>query len=177
MPTKYMFNKLIPAAVIMIAATIASGCAPLEQVTSNIGFGKRATETKTEQTIRTTGGTATDSAVIDFSSSSSTSTATDGITGSASSSASATIEFTVRDATAKTTALDALRASGARVELQSYGDAGSFITTINDLKGNTGNYWAFYHNGEYAQQAADKTIVKNGDRLQFVYERVTTTGM
>jgi hypothetical protein len=90
----------------------------------------------------------------------------------ASASAKATIELTAKNPAKGTTALDLLRQSGAQMELKSFGEAGQFVTSINDIAANTNNYWAFYVNDEYAQQAVDKTLVKDGDRVKFVYERI-----
>lgn len=70
------------------------------------------------------------------------------------------------------TALELLKA-GQSVELTEY-DFGSFITAINDLKANEAYYWAFYVNGEYAQQAADKTVLNQGDKVEFRYEKIQT---
>lgn len=70
------------------------------------------------------------------------------------------------------TALELLKA-GQSVELTEY-DFGSFITAINDLKANETYYWAFYVNGEYAQQAADKTVLNQGDKVEFRYEKIQT---
>lgn len=90
----------------------------------------------------------------------------------ASASAKITIELTAVNPRSGQTAFELLKESGAQVTAESYGDAGSFITSINDLKGDSDNYWAFYINDQYANQAADKTVVKHGDRVKFVYERV-----
>lgn len=62
--------------------------------------------------------------------------------------------------------------SNAVVETQEFGDAGKFVTSINGLAGNNQNYWAFYVNGEYAQQGASQTILQEGDTIKFVYEAI-----
>ena len=98
----------------------------------------------------------------------------DGTT-TATASANIVIELTASNPAVGETALDLLKKSGAQVQATSYGDAGSFVTSINDVTGDATNYWAFYLNDEYAQQAADKTVVKDGDRIKFVYERVVMT--
>jgi cytoskeletal protein RodZ len=103
-----------------------------------------------------------------------TSTVSSDGTTTATSSASVKIELLATDVEPDTTALDVLKNSGAQVELKSYGAAGSFITSINDLQGDAANYWALYINDEYAQTAADKTLVKDGDKITFTYERITT---
>ncbi|MBP7875987.1 DUF4430 domain-containing protein [Candidatus Woesebacteria bacterium] len=88
---------------------------------------------------------------------------------------STTIELVAEDPAADTTAADLLKNSGADVEMTSYGDLGSFITSINGAAGDADNYWAFYVNDEYAQQAADKTMLKDGDRVKFVFEKVAAS--
>ncbi len=85
------------------------------------------------------------------------------------------IELTAQNPAPGETAMDLLKNSGTKVEAKSYGDAGTFITSLNDLEGDAANYWAMYVNDEYAQEAADKTVIKNGDRVKFVYERISTT--
>jgi hypothetical protein len=107
-------------------------------------------------------------------SSASTVSLNDGIS-SATASANIVIELTASNPAVGETALDLLKKSGAQVQATSYGDAGSFVTSINDTAGDATNYWAFYLNDEYAQMAADKTVVKDGDRIKFVYERVVMT--
>lgn len=62
--------------------------------------------------------------------------------------------------------------SNAVVETQEFGDAGKFVTSINGLAGDNQNYWAFYLNGEYAQQGASQTILQEGDTIKFVYEAI-----
>lgn len=69
------------------------------------------------------------------------------------------------------TALELLTASAA-VETKDYGEAGLFVTSINGVAGDNEHYWAFYVNDEYAQQSADQTILKTGDNVKFVYEKV-----
>ena len=88
--------------------------------------------------------------------------------------ASKSIELTALDPQNGETALDLLKSSGAEIEVKSFGEMGSFINSINGVAGDTENYWSFYVNGEYAQQAADKTILKPGDKVKFVFEQVST---
>ena len=99
-----------------------------------------------------------------------TSTTTDGITTQES---QGLIELTAGEVDEGTTAMALLQKSGARVVATDYGEMGSFITAINDVAGTTENYWSFYVNDVYATQAADKTVLKAGDRVKFVFERVS----
>lgn len=69
-------------------------------------------------------------------------------------------------------ALELLQAN-ATVETQDFGDAGKFITSINGLVGSNQNYWAFYLNGEYAEQGVSQTVLTEGDSVKFVYEAIT----
>jgi hypothetical protein len=70
------------------------------------------------------------------------------------------------------TALELLQTQ-AEVETQNYGSAGDFVTKINGLAGSNEYYWAFYLNESYAEKGASQTILKEGDKIKFVYEAVT----
>ncbi|GIK84319.1 MAG: hypothetical protein BroJett025_09410 [Patescibacteria group bacterium] len=69
-------------------------------------------------------------------------------------------------------ALELIEAN-ATIETQDFGDAGKFVTSINGLAGNSQNYWAFYLNGEYAEQGVSQTILEKGDTIKFVYEAIS----
>lgn len=89
----------------------------------------------------------------------------------------ATKKQTVYEFTASTSgqlAIDLIEA-GAQVETQEYGSAGKFVTSINGLAGDNSNYWAFYLNGNYAEQGVSQTKLAKGDTIKFVYEAVTPT--
>lgn len=50
------------------------------------------------------------------------------------------------------------------VEAIDYGDLGVFINSINGKQsGDDNNYWQFWVNNQYADAAADKYVVKQGD--------------
>lgn len=51
-------------------------------------------------------------------------------------------------------------------------DFGKFIESINGVSGNDQYFWAFYINGEKATQGADQTMLKNGDQVEWRYERI-----
>ncbi len=70
------------------------------------------------------------------------------------------------------TALDLLKANNI-IEVKEY-DFGTFVKAIDGLVGDNNYYWAFYVNDEYAKTAVDKTILKVGDKIKFVYEKVDT---
>ncbi len=53
-------------------------------------------------------------------------------------------------------------------------DFGVFIKSIDGLEGNNENYWAVYVNGVYAEIAIDKTVLNSGDKLELIYEKVST---
>lgn len=65
------------------------------------------------------------------------------------------------------TALELLT-DNAEVEYEEY-DFGVFIKSINDIKNDDQNYWAFYVNGEYAQSGADQVNLQKGDLIEFKY--------
>jgi len=59
----------------------------------------------------------------------------------------------------------------ANVAYKEY-DFGVYIESINGLAGDDNHYWALYVNGEYAQAGADQTILSQGDRIEFRYEKI-----
>jgi len=59
----------------------------------------------------------------------------------------------------------------AEVEYDEY-DFGIMIQAINQLASNNDYYWALYVNGEYAQQGAKQTVLKQGDEVEFRYEKI-----
>jgi len=68
------------------------------------------------------------------------------------------------------TAFELLK-SQVQVAYKEY-DFGVFIESINGLAGDESHYWALYVNGEYAQAGADQTILNQGDKIEFRYERI-----
>jgi len=68
------------------------------------------------------------------------------------------------------TALDLLT-QNAEVQTKEFG-FGTFIEGINGVLGDEKQYWAFYVNREYATEAADKTILSEGDIATFRLEPV-----
>lgn len=155
-------SSLFFLSTITIVSLVTSGCTPY-----------------VEERLRSlTGGTGqtTPAVVVDSSTTPttpSTTNTTDDTTSVAKQQTS--IELVANQTDEGKTALDVLKNSGAQVETKSYGDAGSFITAINGVAGDASNYWSFYVNDQYAQQAADKTEVKQGDRIKFIYEKVDNT--
>ena len=69
------------------------------------------------------------------------------------------------------TALELLEAN-AEIKTKDYGDAGVFVTGIDDVESNNESYWAFYVNDEYAQQGVSQTILESGDIIKFIYEEI-----
>lgn len=56
------------------------------------------------------------------------------------------------------------------------GEYGLYIETVNGLTldyDETGSYWAFYINGEYAQQSVDQTPVEDGVQYALKVETIT----
>ncbi|WP_249869079.1 DUF4430 domain-containing protein [Oceanobacillus saliphilus] len=67
------------------------------------------------------------------------------------------------------TAFDVLEKADGKLESDSYGDMGEFITGINGTQEEFGqNFWSFYVNGEFQSMGASSTEVSNGDNIQFV---------
>jgi len=51
-------------------------------------------------------------------------------------------------------------------------DTGIFIEAIGDVEnGQNGKYWMYYVNGEMPMVAADKKELKNGDKVEFKFEK------
>lgn len=57
------------------------------------------------------------------------------------------------------------------IEATYYGEMGVFIEAIKGKKnGDEGRYWLYYVNGEMPMKAADKQLVKPGDKVEFRFE-------
>lgn len=50
-------------------------------------------------------------------------------------------------------------------------DFGVFVTEIDGVKNASDTFWMFYVNGEMAPVAADKYVTKDGDRIEWRYEK------
>lgn len=61
--------------------------------------------------------------------------------------------------------------SSAEVEYDQY-DFGVFVTSINGQTSTNDYYWAVYINGEYANEASDKIILKAGDLVEWRWEKM-----
>ena len=68
------------------------------------------------------------------------------------------------------TALDLLK-QNAEVQSKEF-EFGTFIEGINGVLGDEKQYWAFYVNREFATEAADKTVLSEGDIATFRLEAV-----
>jgi hypothetical protein len=68
-------------------------------------------------------------------------------------------------------ALDLLKAKHS-VETQTFQGAGEFVTSINGLKGNSSNFWAFYVNNEQANVGASQYTTKSADFIEWKYEEI-----
>lgn len=67
------------------------------------------------------------------------------------------------------TAFDLL-SQNADITTKDFGDAGQFVDSINGLTSDTGHYWGFYLNGEYATAGVSQTTLNQGDTIEFRYE-------
>ena len=160
-------RTLVSCLFFITLSLLTVGCSPLDQWRNSQSDSAAST---TQETIIDDEDMGSPTTAISVEQSQTATTVNGEITATAS--ANTTIELTANNPPVGTTALDLLRQSGVQLELKSFGEAGQFITSINDIAANTNNYWAFYVNDEYAQQAVDKTPVKDGDRVKFVYERI-----
>ncbi len=59
----------------------------------------------------------------------------------------------------------------AKIDFQQY-DFGVFIKSINGVAGDNKNFWAFYVNGDFSNAGADKTPLKKGDKVEWVFEKM-----
>lgn len=58
------------------------------------------------------------------------------------------------------------------VEYQDFGEAGSFILSVDGLASDNEHYWAVYVNNEYAEVGVDQLQLQPGDQLKLVYEEI-----
>lgn len=70
------------------------------------------------------------------------------------------------------TAFDLLKKSGLDLEVKNY-DIGVFIEAIGDKRnGQDNKYWLYHVNGEMPMMAADKYMLKSGDKVEFKFEAI-----
>lgn len=69
------------------------------------------------------------------------------------------------------TALELLKASH-EVEVQSFGDLGEFVNSIDGVAGDADHYWSFYLNGEPATVGAGTYATKPGDVIEWKFEEI-----
>lgn len=58
------------------------------------------------------------------------------------------------------------------LETQQY-DFGIFVQSLDGKESSVEKYWIYYVNGESGQQAADKVVLKDGDKIEWKYEVAT----
>lgn len=68
------------------------------------------------------------------------------------------------------TAMDLLK-SKAKVETTD-SSFGSFVVSINAVPNSTDHFWMFYVNGELASTGADQYQTKEGDKIEWRYEKL-----
>jgi hypothetical protein len=69
------------------------------------------------------------------------------------------------------TAMDLLK-SNYRVETQSFGDMGDFVTSIDGVEPDSSHFWAFYLNGAQAQVGAGAYVTKSSDQIEWKLEEI-----
>lgn len=69
------------------------------------------------------------------------------------------------------TALEILKATH-EVSLQSFGDLGDFVQSIDGLAGDKDHFWAFYVNGKQSAVGASDYSTKAGDQIEWKFERI-----
>ncbi len=65
----------------------------------------------------------------------------------------------------------ALTQAKTQVAFKKY-EFGVMVEEINGVKADTGHYWALYVNDIYAEAGADRTKLKKGDRVKWVFEEI-----
>ena len=69
-------------------------------------------------------------------------------------------------------AMEALKASGSFTYMsREYPGLGVFVESINGKRGEGGRYWILYVNGESATQGAGLVEIREGDRIEWKYEK------
>ena len=81
------------------------------------------------------------------------------------------LEYSFTASTSGQTAFEILTSNIEDVEYTEY-DFGTFIESISGLAGDNSSFWAFYLNDEKAQAGADVTVLEEGDRVKFIYEKI-----
>ncbi len=82
-------------------------------------------------------------------------------------------EITTKNSTAYGFLLEAANSANLAVKTTYYGEYDSiFVDSIGPYVGGDDNrYWQYYVNGEYATVGADKIIIKNGDVIEWRFEK------
>jgi len=65
-----------------------------------------------------------------------------------------------------------LEVSKAQAEIQTEdSELGVFVTDINGTSNNEGSFWIYYVNGEMGQVGVDQYTCKDGDKVEWRYEK------
>lgn len=80
--------------------------------------------------------------------------------------------------TAEASAYDTLvtldeREDTVSFESTDYGNAGMFVTSVNNIASSNDAFWKLSYNGEESMTGISAIKVNNGDRLSFNYEQIT----
>lgn len=59
-----------------------------------------------------------------------------------------------------------------KIEFSEYKSMGKFIFSINDVQAGTTHFWKLVVNGEESQTGAEATILKLGDKVEWVYTKI-----
>jgi hypothetical protein len=65
-----------------------------------------------------------------------------------------------------------LTKKNVQVDLEQF-DFGAMIRSVDQIVADDKHYWALYLNNQYAETAADKTILNQGDTIKWIYEEIT----
>ena len=80
-------------------------------------------------------------------------------------------QITAREGTSALEAMRAARDSGLAFDGKEFPGLGFFVESINGRRNADGYYWILYVNGTSSQTGASQTLLKNGDRIEWKYER------
>ena len=80
-------------------------------------------------------------------------------------------QITAREGMSALEAMRAARDSGLAFDGKEFPGLGFFVESINGRRNADGYYWILYVNGTSSQTGASQTLLKNGDRIEWKYER------
>ena len=72
-------------------------------------------------------------------------------------------------------AVDLLKADH-RADTKSYSGIGEMVLSIDGIKPDSEHFWAFYVNGKSSNVGASSYVLKNGDKIEWKLEAISSSG-